>query len=64
MKKRLLFLAMSLGLSVAMLSGCGKVTTESLVDEMFNNEMESATANTTMDITADIEMNGDRKSVV
>ncbi|HOO79308.1 MAG TPA: hypothetical protein PLQ04_02865 [Lachnospiraceae bacterium] len=58
MKKRLLFLAMSLGLSVAMLSGCGKVTTESLVDGMFNNEMESATANTTMDITADIEING------
>ena len=43
MKKRLLVLAMTLGLSMAVLTGCGTPTVEDLVDGMYETEADSFT---------------------
>ncbi len=50
MKKKLMTLAVALGLSLAMLTGCSKPTVESLVDGMFDSEIESQTAEIETDI--------------
>ncbi|MDE6742952.1 MAG: hypothetical protein K2J95_03625 [Lachnospiraceae bacterium] len=54
MKKKLMKLAVALVLSLVVLTGCGKPkpTVESLVDGMFDNEIESLT----MEIEANIEI--------
>lgn len=50
MKKKLMTLSIALGLSLAVLTGCGKPTVESLVDGMYDSEIESQTAEVEMDI--------------
>lgn len=68
MKKKLMALAIALGLSMAAMTGCGKPTVESLVDGMFDSEIESQTVEVEMDIvlsaaasgiSVDIGMDGD-----
>lgn len=58
MKKKLMMLATALGFSVAMLTGCGKPTVESLVDGMYDNEVESQTAEVEMDIALSMAAQG------
>ncbi len=58
MKKKLVVLAMSLGLSLAMLTGCGAPTVEELVDSMYENQPESATMDITMDMGLEMAMEG------
>lgn len=58
MKKKLMVLAMALGLSVAVLTGCGKPTVESLVDGMYDQEMESATVEMDMDMVLSLKVQG------
>lgn len=57
MKKKLMVLAMALGLSVAALTGCSKPTVESLIDDMYEKEIDSMTAEMDMDIVLTIKMN-------
>lgn len=56
MKKKLMTLALALGLSLAVLTGCSKPTVESLVDGMFDRE--SQTAEIEMDIVCSISAMG------
>ncbi len=56
MKKKLMTLVAALGLSLAVLTGCGKPTVESLVDGMF--DMESQTAEVEVDIDCSVSTQG------
>lgn len=56
MKKKLMMLALALGLSLAVLTGCSKPTVESLVDGMYG--MESQTVEIEMDIDCSISAMG------
>lgn len=58
MKKKLMVLAMALGLSVAVLTGCGKPTVESLVDGMYDDAIDSQTAEMDMDMVLSAEASG------
>lgn len=58
MKKKLMVLAMALGLSVAALTGCSKPTLESLVDGMYDNEIDSQTAEVDMDMVLSFSAQG------
>lgn len=54
MKKKLMTLAIALGLSLSMLTGCGKPTVESLIDGLYDKESESVTADVEMEIELSI----------
>lgn len=56
MKKKLMTLALALGLSLAVLTGCSKPTVESLVDGMY--DVESQTAEIGVDIACTISAMG------
>ncbi len=58
MKKKLMVLAMALGLSVAVLTGCSKPTVESLVDGMYEDSMDSQTAEMDMDMVLSLKASG------
>ncbi|MDE6531681.1 MAG: hypothetical protein K2K96_13065 [Lachnospiraceae bacterium] len=58
MKKKLMTLSIALGLSLAVLTGCGKPTVESLVDGMYDSEIESQTAEVEMDIALSVTAMG------
>lgn len=58
MKKKLMVLTMALGLSVAVLTGCGKPTVESLVDGMYDQEIESSTVEMDMDMVLSLTVQG------
>lgn len=58
MKKKLMVLAMALGLSVTALTGCGKPTVESLVDGMYEQEIESSTVEMDMDMVLSLTVQG------
>ncbi len=57
MKKKLMTLALALGLSLAVLTGCSKPTVESLVDGMYD-DLESQTVEMEMDIDCTISAMG------
>lgn len=54
MKKKLMTLAIALGLSLSVLTGCSKPTVESLIDGLYDKEIESQTANVEMEIELSI----------
>lgn len=58
MKKKLMTLAIALGLSLSMLTGCGKPTVESLIDGLYDKEIESQTADVEMEIELSIDAMG------
>lgn len=58
MKKKLMTLAIALGLSLSMLTGCGKPTVESLIDGLYDYEVESQTADAEMEIELSISAMG------
>lgn len=58
MKKRLLVLAMTLGLSMAVLTGCGTPTVEDLVDGMYETEADSLAMEMNMAIGGEASTEG------
>lgn len=58
MRKKLMALAMCLGLGAALLTGCGKPTVESLIDGMMENQPESQTGDITFDFVLNLESEG------
>ncbi|MGN0325698.1 MAG: DUF6612 family protein [Lachnospiraceae bacterium] len=56
--KKLVVLAMSLGLSFVMLTGCGKPTVESLIDGLSEKEVESQTMQMELEAALEIGVQG------
>lgn len=58
MRKKLMALAMCLGLGAALLTGCGKPTVESLIDGMTENQPDSQSGDMSFDFVLNLESEG------